>query len=149
MISLFYIGIVIFLYSIFTFIFFFLLSSCKDSLIGKLKDSFRWKPISTTICLLVIVLSLVSIYFGYVTPSDKFCSKYYNEDGTTTTVIYSLSGDSLVTNNVTCDRIVKVKKTMEFRMKRLRPKYKVTYKLNNGETVEENYWQFDCKLPTR
>ncbi len=149
MIFLFYIGIVIFLVSIFTFIFFFLLTTGEDKFIWQLKSSFHYKPISTTVCILVIILSLVSTYFGYVTPSSKLCTQYYNEDGTTTTVIYSLSGDSIVTNNVTCDRIVKVEKTMEFRMKSFRPNYKVTYKSNNGEIVEKNYWQFDCKLPTR
>ena len=84
------------------------------------------------------------LYFGFVTPSSDISHVIDNKDGTITSIEYSLSGDSIIKNNIKAPVEVHGVITNVERKYRLMGKMhseyvEVTYKLNDGRIITEEY----------
>ena len=98
----------------------------------------------------IILAEVLMIYFGFVTPSSDISRVIDNKDGTLTSIEYSLSGDSIVKNNIKAPvEIYGVITNVEHKyilIGKLPSEYvEVTYKLNDGRIIIEEYEDSELK----
>ena len=84
------------------------------------------------------------LYFGFVTPSSDISRIIDNKDGTLTSIEYSLSGDSIVKNNIKAPIeiygvIINIERKHRLIGKMIHTYTEVTYNLNDGRTIKEEY----------
>lgn len=98
----------------------------------------------------IVLAEVLMIYFGFVTPSSDISRVIDNKDGTLTSIEYSLSGDSIVKNNIKAPvEIYGVITNVEHKyilIGKLPSEYvEVTYKLNDGRIITEEYTDSEFK----
>lgn len=98
----------------------------------------------------IVLAEVLMIYFGFVTPSSDISRVIDNKDGTLTSIEYSLSGDSIVKNNIKAPvEIYGVITNVEYKyilIGKLPSEYvEVTYKLNDGRIITEEYTDSEFK----
>lgn len=98
----------------------------------------------------IILAEVLMTYFGFVTPSSDISRVIDNKDGTLTSIEYSLSGDSIVKNNIKAPvEIYGVITNVEHKyilIGKLPSEYvEVTYKLNDGRIITEEYTDSEFK----
>ena len=122
----------------------------KDGYIKCIKNSFEDTPFLTVMFFIVQIVGVLMIYFGFVTPSSDISHITDNKDGTITSIEYSLSGDSIVKNNIKAPvEIYGVITNVEHKyilIGKLPSEYvEVTYKLNDGRIITEEYTDSEFK----
>ena len=95
MIAVFSIGIFLTIFTLWMTV-----SMFKDGYIECIKNSFEDTPFLTVMFFIVQIVGVLMLYFGFVTPSSDISHITDNKDGTITSIEYSLSGDSIVKNNI-------------------------------------------------
>ena len=98
----------------------------------------------------IVLAEVLMIYFGFVTPSSDISRVIDNKDGTLTSIEYSLSGDSIVKNNIKAPvEIYGVITNVEHKYiligKLPSEHVEVTYKLNDGRIITEEYTDSEFK----
>lgn len=98
----------------------------------------------------IVLAEVLMVYFGFVTPSSDISRVIDNKDGTLTSIEYSLSGDSIVKNNIKAPvEIYGVITNVEHKyilIGKLPSEYvEVTYKLNDGRIITEEYTDSEFK----
>lgn len=91
--------------------------------------------------LIAITISFVIAYFCFVTPTSFISNQYVHKNGTMTSVEYSLTGDSVIMNNIkmpvsTYGRVTKVYHGSRLMGKIQRYYTSITVKLNDGREME-------------
>ena len=98
----------------------------------------------------IVLAEVLMVYFGFVTPSSDISRVIDNKDGTLTSIEYSLSGDSIVKNNIKAPvEIYGVITNVEHKYiligKLPSEHVEVTYKLNDGRIITEEYTDSEFK----
>lgn len=139
MLTVFFIGILLTIFTLWITI-----SMFKDGYVECIKNSYKDTPFLTVIFFIVQIVGVLMLYFGVVTPSSDISHIIDNKDGTITSVEYSISGDSIVKNNIKAPvEIYGVITNIEHKNrligKMFREYVEVTHKLNDGRIITEEY----------
>ena len=116
----------------------------EDGYIKCIKNSFEDDPFLTVMFFIIQITGILMLYFGFVTPSSNISRVIYNKDGTLTSIEYSLSGDSIVKNNIKAPIeiygiIINVECKNRLIGKTFYEYVEVTNKLNDGRIITEEY----------
>ena len=119
-------------------------SMFKDGYAECIKNLYKDTPLLTVFFFVVQITGILMLYFGFVTPSSDISRITDNKDGTITSIEYSISGDSIVKNNIKAPvEIYGVVTNIEHKnrwMGRMVYGYvEVTHKLNDGRIITEEY----------
>lgn len=139
MLTVFFIGILLTIFTLWITI-----SMFKDGYVECIKNSYKDTPFLTVIFFIVQIVGVLMLYFGVVTPSSDIPHIIDNKDGTITSVEYSISGDSIVKNNIKAPvEIYGVITNIEHKNrligKMFRGYVEVSHKLNDGRIITEEY----------
>ena len=120
------------------------ISMFKDGYIECVKNSFEDTPLLTIMFFIVQIAGALMLYFGFVTPSSDISHIKDNKDGTITSIEYSISGDSIVKHKIKAPiEIYGVITNVEHKNRLIGKTFYehtiVTYKLNDGRTITEEY----------
>ena len=145
MIAVFFIGIFLTI-----FILWMTVSMFKDGYIECIKNSFEDTPFLTVMFFIVQIVGVLMLYFGFVTPSSDISRIIDNKDGTLTSIEYSLSGDSIVKNNIKAPIeiygvITNIERKHKWVGKMVHAYTEVTHKLNDGRIITEEYTDSEFK----
>ena len=124
----------------FSFLTYWVYSTFKDSnqdfvgCIGHDKKGFFWTIVG-------IIISIVIAYYCFVTPASFIHNEYPHKNGTMTTVEYSLTGDSVIKNNIKMPKDTYGKVTKMYYGSRLYGKMwkhytSITVELNDGREMK-------------
>lgn len=99
------------------------------------KKGFFWTIVG------IIILIVIS-YYCFVTPASFIHNEYPHKNGTMTTVEYSLTGDSVIKNNIkmpkdTYGKVLKVLRKYRFIGKTWKYYTEFTIELNDGRTIKD------------
>ena len=116
----------------------------EDGYIECIKNSYEDDPFLTVMFFIIQITGILMLYFGFVTPSSNISRVIYNKDGTLTSIEYSLSGDSVVKNNIKAPIeiygiIINVECKNRLIGKTFYEYVEVTNKLNDGRIITEEY----------
>ena len=116
----------------------------EDGYIKCIKNSFEDDPFLTVMFFIIQITGILMLYFGFVTPSSNISRVIYNKDGTLTSIEYSLSGDSIVKNNIKAPIeiygvIINIECKNRLIGKTFYEYVEVTNKLNDGRIITEEY----------
>ena len=139
MLAVFFTGI---LFTIFTLWITVSMFKDEDGYIECIKNSYEDDPFLTVMFFIIQITGILMLYFGFVTPSSNISRVIYNKDGTLTSIEYSLSGDSVVKNNIKAPvEIYGVIINIEYKKidKMFYEYTEVTNKLNDGRIITEEY----------
>ena len=141
MLAVFFTGI---LFTIFTLWITVSMFKDEDGYIECIKNSFEDDPFLTVMFFIIQITGILMLYFGFVTPSSNISRVIDNKDGTLTSIEYSISGDSLVKNNIKAPIeiygvIINVECKNRFIGKTFYEYIEVTNKLNDGRIITEEY----------
>lgn len=141
MLAVFFTGI---LFTIFTLWITVSMFKDEDGYIGCIKNSFEDDPFLTVMFFIIQITGILMLYFGFVTPSSNISRVIDNKDGTLTSIEYSLSGDSVVKNNIKAPVeiycvIIKIEHKNRLIGKMFCEYTEVTYNLNDGRIIKEEY----------
>ena len=111
---------------------------------GCVKYSYKDTPFLTVMFFIVQIIGVLMLYFGFVTPSSDISHVIDNKDGTLTSIEYSISGDSVVKNNIKAPIeiygiIINVECKNRLIGKTFYEYVEVTNKLNDGRIITEEY----------
>ena len=111
---------------------------------GCIKYSYKDTPFLTVMFFIVQIIGVLMLYFGFVTPSSDISHVIDNKDGTLTSIEYSISGDSVVKNNIKAPVeiygvIINVECKNRLIGKTFYEYVEVTNKLNDGRIITEEY----------
>ena len=145
MIAVFSIGIFLTIFTLWMTV-----SMFKDGYIECIKNSFEDTPFLTVMFFIVQIVGVLMLYFGFVTPSSDISHIIDNKDGTITSIEYSLSGDSIVKNNIKAPIeiygvITNIESKHRWVGKMVHAYTEVTHKLNDGRIVAEEYTDSEFK----
>lgn len=141
MIAVFFTGI---LFTIFTLWITVSMFKDEDGYIECIKNSYEDDPFLTVMFFIMQITGILMLYFGFVTPSSNISRVIDNKDGTLTSIEYSLSGDSVVKNNIKAPvEIYGVIINIEHKNRLIGKMFceytEVTYNLNDGRIIKEEY----------
>lgn len=126
-------------------------SMFKHGYIKCIKNSFEDTPFLTVMFFIVQIAGVLMLYFGFVTPSSDISHITDNKDGTITSIEYSISGDSIIKNNIKAPvEIYGVITNIERKHRLVGGKVvyayaEVTHKLNDGRIITEEYANSEFK----
>lgn len=145
MIAVFSIGIFLTIFTLWMTV-----SMFKDGYIECIKNSFEDTPFLTVMFFIVQIVGVLMLYFGFVTPSSDISHIIDNKDGTITSIEYSLSGDSIVKNNIKAPVeiygvIINIERKHRWVGKMVNAYIEVTHKLNDGRIIKEEYTDSEFK----
>ena len=145
MIAVFSIGIFLTIFTLWMTV-----SMFKDGYIECIKNSFEDTPFLTVMFFIVQIVGVLMLYFGFVTPSSDISHIIDNKDGTITSIEYSLSGDSIVKNNIKAPIeiygvITNIERKYRWVGKMVHAYTEVTHKLNDGRIITEEYTDSELK----
>ncbi len=139
MLAVFFIGILLTIFTLGMTV-----SMLKYGYVECVINSYKDTPFFTVMFFIVQIVGILMLYFGFVTPSSDISHIIDNKDGTITSVEYSISGDSIVKNNIKAPvEIYGVITNIEHKNiligKMFREYVEVTHKLNDGRIITEEY----------
>src|SRR5574344_1285184 len=145
MVGIFFIGIIITIFTSWMTI-----SMLKDGYIKCIKNSYKDTPSLTIWFFILQIAGILMLYFGFVTPSSNISHITDNKDGTITSIEYSLSGDSIVKNNIKAPIeiygvITNIERKHRWVGKMVHTYTEVTHKLNDGRIIKEEYTDSEFK----
>ena len=124
-------------------------SMFKDGYIECVKNSFD-TPFLAVMFFIAQIAGALMLYFGFVTPSSNISHVIDNKNGTITSIEYSLSGDSIVKNNIKAPIeiygvITNIERKHRWVGKMVHAYTEVTHKLNDGRILTEEYTDSELK----
>lgn len=145
MIAVFSIGIFLTIFTLWMTV-----SMFKDGYIECIQNSFEDTPFLTVMFFIVQIVGVLMLYFGFVTPSSDISHITDNKDGTITSIEYSLSGDSIVKNNIKAPIeiygvITNIERKHRWVGKMVYAYTEVIHKLNDGRIIVEEYTDSEFK----
>ena len=145
MLSVFYIGILLTIVSLWATI-----ALSQNGYIESIRDSFKDTPFFTVMFFIVQIVGVLMLYFGFVTPSSDISHITDNKDGTITSIEYSISGDSIIKNNIKAPVeiygvITNIERKHRLVCKTVYAYTEVTHKLNDGRIITEEYTDSEFK----
>lgn len=145
MIAVFSIGIFLTIFTLWVTV-----SMFKHGYIKCIKNSFEFTPFFTVMFFIVQIVGVLMLYFGFVTPSSDISHITDNKDGTITSIEYSISGDSIIKNNIKAPVeiygvITNIERKHRLVCKTVYAYTEVTHKLNDGRIITEKYANSEFK----
>ena len=145
MVGIFFIGVILTLFTLSITV-----SMLKDGYVKCVKSSYEDTPSLTIWFFIAQIAGILMLYFGFVTPSSDISRITDNQDGTITSIEYSLSGDSVVKKNIKAPIeiygvIIKIEHKSRFVGKTFYDYTEVTHKLNDGRIIKEEYEDSELK----
>lgn len=145
MIAIFFIGVFLTVFTLCITV-----SMFKDGYIACVKNSYEDTPSLTVMFFIAQIAGALMLYFGFVTPSSDISHVIDNKNGTITSIEYSLSGDSIIKNNIKAPvEIYGVITNIEHKSRLVGKTFydytEVTHKLNDGRILTEEYEDSELK----
>ena len=139
MVAVFFIGICLTVFTLWITV-----SMLTNGYVECVKNSYEDTPSLTVMFFIAQIAGALMLYFGFVTPSSDISHVIDNKDGTITSIEYSLSGDSIIKNNIKApvevhSVITNVERKYRLMGKMYSEYMEVTYKLNDGRIITEEY----------